>query len=502
MSRLANVGSWELDADTREVRWSDETYRIHGYAPGTAIDVERAIAHYDGDDARETVRHVVDAALRDGRPVDFELPLRTMRGDRRWVRVIGKTQRAGERIVRLSGAIQDVTAFKHATLALQAAREEADRANQAKSEFLSTMSHELRTPMNAILGFGQLLELDIPADSPSHAHVQEILRGGRHLLALIDDVLDLARIESGRVDLSLERVSVTEVVEEARRLAQPLAARRGIALKVDVEDTLAVNADRLRLRQVLMNLLSNAIKYNVDRGLVVVRAMGGMPGHLRIEVCDTGPGIPRDRQGELFQPFHRLGAEHGSVEGTGIGLVIVRRLVEHMHGRVGVDSAPGRGSTFWFELPRSDGAGGDSGWGHSTLAGLPPMPNRRVIYVDDNPANLRLVERIFERWPGIALVTAQDPGTGLELALGHHPDLILLDLQMAPIDGFKLLARLRQEPALREVPVVAITADAMGRTVERTREAGFDACVTKPFDVRRFIATVDRFLRQAPGDAP
>ncbi|WP_162911076.1 ATP-binding protein [Azohydromonas sediminis] len=496
MSRLARVGSWALDADTQRVHWSDETYRIHGLAIGSEIDLDRAIAHYDGNDARQIVRSSVQAALRDGQPIEFELPLRTADGERRWVRVIGKAERENGRVVRLSGAIQDVTAFKQAALALQAARDEADRANQAKSEFLSMMSHELRTPMNAVLGFGQLLELDIPVASPSHAHVQEILRGGRHLLALIDDVLDLARIDSGRLVLSPEHVGLSEIVHDVLRLAQPLAARRHIGLRVDVDDTLAVHADRLRLRQVLMNLLSNAIKYNVEGGRVGIHARRGEAGHVRVEVTDTGPGIPPDRQGELFQPFQRLGAERGPIEGTGIGLAIVRRLVEHMHGRVGVDSAPGRGSTFWFELPGSDEATSDSGWGHSALATLPSMPDRRVLYVDDNPSNLRLVEKIFERWPGIALLTAQDPGVGLELALAHLPDLILLDLQMAPLNGFKLLARVRQEPGLRAVPVIAITADAMRRTVEQVREAGFDAMLTKPFDVRAFIATVERALRR------
>ncbi|NWG74505.1 MAG: PAS domain S-box protein, partial [Rubrivivax sp.] len=500
MSRLARVGSWELDAGARTVRWSDGTYRIHGLEPGSDIDLERAIAFYDGDEAQQTVRRAVEAALRDGGAVEFELPLRTACGDRRWVRVIGRAHRGGERVTHLSGAIQDVTPFKQATLALQAARDEADRANQAKSEFLSTMSHELRTPMNAILGFGQLLEMDIAPDSRSHLHVQEILKGGRHLLALIDDVLDLARIESGRLDLSPERVGLGEIVQEALRLAKPLAARRGITLAVDVDEHLAVHADRLRLRQVLVNLLSNAVKYNVDGGRVDVGARPGAPGHVRIAVRDSGPGIAPERQDELFQPFQRLGAEHGPVEGTGIGLAIVRRLVEGMNGRVGVDSTPGQGSTFWFELPRSGETAVDPGWGDSTLAALPVLPDRRVLYVDDNPPNLRLVEKIFERWPGIELLTAQDPALGLDLALAHRPDLILLDLQMAPLDGFKLLARVREQPALRAVPVVAITADAMLRTVRRVHEAGFDACLTKPFDVRRFIATVERFLRRGDGE--
>jgi len=352
MSRLAGVGSWEYEVGTSALRCSDQVLRILGRAPGSALDCAEALRQFDGAAACQRVRQACAAALREGTAFEFEAPLRTVQREQRWVRLLGVAQREGAAVVRLAGAVQDVSATRQARLALQCARDEADRANRAKSAFLSTMSHELRTPLNAILGFGQLLELDLPAGSAAHRQVQEIVKGGRHLLALIADILDLARIESGRIDLVPERVVVATVVDDGLRLVRPLAARRGIAVEVDVAEGLAVRADRLRLQQVLVNLLSNAIKYNVDHGRIEVHAEATSAARVRLAVRDTGCGIAPQRLGELFEPFNRLGAERGPVEGTGIGLVIVRQLVEQMGGEIGVDSQPGEGSLFWVELPR------------------------------------------------------------------------------------------------------------------------------------------------------
>jgi PAS domain S-box-containing protein len=356
MSRLAGVGSWDYEVASGRLHCSRQAERILGCDPGVEFGCADVLRCFDGAEARQRVRRACVAALAEGVPFDLEVPLLTLRRERRWVRLLAAAHGQGAGVDRLSGAVQDVTEARQARQALQQARDDADRANRAKSAFVSTMSHELRTPLNAVLGFGQLLELDLPAGTPAHRQVQEILRGGRHLLALIDDILDLARIESGRVDLAIEAVVVAEVVEDCLRLVQPLAAARGIAVTVDVAAGLVARADRLRLRQVLMNLLSNAIKYNVDGGLVEVRA-GADAARVRVAVRDSGCGIAPQRLGELFQPFNRLGAERGPVEGTGIGLVIARELVERMGGAIGVDSVAGAGSTFWIELPGGACAG-------------------------------------------------------------------------------------------------------------------------------------------------
>jgi len=502
MSRLADVGSWEIDAATGAMAWSDQTYAIHDLAPGTPITLEHAAAFYPPP-VRDSVIAAMRAAMTDATPVSFESALVTAQGRSRHVRVVGVALGRPPQVGRVIGAVQDITEHKAAEQALTAARDEAQRANQAKSEFLSTMSHELRTPMNAILGFGQLLEFELVDDARQRTYVQEILRGGRHLLELIDDVLDLSRIESGHVDLSLESIVLAELLGDCLRLVLPLAQRRSIAMKVGSIDGLSLWADRVRLRQVLVNVLSNAIKYNVTGGRVEIDAHAVATGRIRVEVRDTGVGIPLDRQAELFQPFNRLGAEGGPIEGTGIGLVIVRRLVGMMSGHVGMQSAPDHGSLFWIELPAGDAPEPAVGAivPADAIGALPEVVDKRVLYVDDNPSNLRLVARIMARWPTVELLTAQDPRLGIELMDAHRPDLVLLDIQMVPLDGFEVLAEIRRRPSLQGVPIVAITANAMPRDVERVLAAGFDDCLTKPFDVRRFMATVERYLSAQPEGA-
>ncbi|WP_230976670.1 PAS domain-containing hybrid sensor histidine kinase/response regulator [Pseudothauera rhizosphaerae] len=408
--------------------------------------------------------------------------------------VRGRNLEFGGRELRLT-SILDISRQKENELAVQAAKTEAERANQAKSEFLSSMSHELRTPMNAIFGFAQILEFDERLDADQQDSVQEILKAARHLLGLINEVLDLAKIESGRIALSLETVLLGTVVEECEQLLRPLAAEREISLHVPAGPPGAVRADKVRLKQVLLNLLSNAIKYNRSQGEVRLTVDTAGP-RLRITVADTGPGIAAGDLAGLFQPFNRLGAEHGTIEGTGIGLAISRRLIEAMGGRIGVDSAPGEGSRFWVELPQAAPETAQAGGqdaprrAESGADGL----QRHILYVDDNPVNLKLVAQILGRLRHIRLVTAHTPELGIELALAGKPDLILLDINLPGMDGYEMLQVLKADLQLRHVPVLAVSANAMPRDIERGIAAGFADYLTKPLDVGRFLASIDRHL--------
>jgi signal transduction histidine kinase/ActR/RegA family two-component response regulator len=371
--------------------------------------------------------------------------------------------------------------------------EELRAASEAKNDFISRMSHELRTPLNAILGFTQLLELD-DLEEPQREGVGHILKAGRHLLQLIDDVLDIARIEARKLRLSLEPVHAVELAEESIALVGPLAARRGIRIETDFGDGRSrwVLADRQRLKQVLLNLLSNAIKYNRERGLVRVCLESRADERLAIVVADSGPGIAPEQQEHLFEPFERLGAEGGSVEGTGLGLALSRALVEAMGGALEADSEPGRGTTMSVEL-QSAGPD-DRDLPEAKTAPAPALGEHTVLYIEDNLANLQLVERVLERIADVRLLSAIQGNLGLELAREHRPDLVLLDLHLPDLPGREVLLRLKAEPALRDVPIVVVTADATEGEQKRMLEAGAHAYITKPIDVRHFLSVVQQCL--------
>ncbi len=396
----------------------------------------------------------------------------------------------------------DIRGIKQREQALLEASQKADKANRAKSEFLSSMSHELRTPLNAILGFGQLLEYEEGLSSDQVENVQEILRAGNHLLALINEVLDLAKIESGRIDLSLEPVELQPVIEESLALVAPLAQRSGIACQQLGISHAVVRADRTRLKQVLLNLLSNGVKYNREQGELSV-AVEQQHDWVVIRVTDTGPGIAEERLQELFEPFNRLDAEHSEVEGTGIGLTITRRIVELMGGRIDVESALGRGSSFSITLPEetlpeetlSEYSASDAG---QAALQAPAEPGgealHTVLYIEDNPANIRLVAQILASQRHIKLITAHLPELGIELAAAHRPELILLDINMPGMDGYQVLEQLSTMPETADTPVVAISANAMEGDIRRGLANGFKAYLTKPIVVPEFLATVQAAL--------
>jgi PAS domain S-box-containing protein len=442
---------------------------------------------------------------------DYELTVRGRDGKETAVSFNATTFYDRER--RLKGvvaSVRDVTerkrldqAMKEKNVELETARARADKANLAKSDFLSSMSHELRSPLNAILGFAQLMESEEPPPTPSQKEsIVQILQAGWHLLTLINEILDLAKVEARQVPLSEEPVSLAEVMSECRGMIEAQAQLRNVRLTFPEFDLPCfVRADRTRLKQVLLNLLSNAVKYNLENGTVEVACAGQAPGRIRVSVSDTGAGLEPDQVAQLFQAFNRLGQEAGGEEGTGIGLVVAKRLVELMGGEIGVESRVGTGSTFWFELDEADppelsGTGVD---GPPLARARAPRTDRphTLLYVEDNPANLKLVEQIVSRHDDLRLLTAVNGIGGIEAARASLPDVILMDINLPDINGFEALKALRADPATARIPVIAISANAMPLDVGRGLKAGFFRYLTKPIRVDEFTAALDLTLESA-----
>jgi len=386
----------------------------------------------------------------------------------------------------------------------------AEKANRAKTDFLSGMSHELRTPLNAILGFAQLMDSGTPLPTPSQKRsLDQILKAGWYLLELINEILDLALIESGKVMLSREPVSLVEVMLECRAMIEPQAQKRGISMTFPrFETPFYVKADRTRVKQVLINLLFNAIKYNKAAGSVVVECMPNTSDSIRICVRDTGTGLSADQIAQLFQPFNRLGKEASVEEGTGIGLVVTKRLVELMGGAIGIESTVGVGSVFWIELGLTAAPQFTTPEAaHLTLvpAQAPEaMPRRTLLYVEDNPANLELVEQLIARRPDLRLLSAADGNLGIEFARAYLPDVILMDIHLPGLSGIEALKILRADPTTAHIPIIALSANAVPRYIAMGLEAGFFDYLTKPIKVNLFMEALDVALqhsRTAPARA-
>jgi len=472
---------------------SDNIEWMTGYPAGRfAGSLESLWALVHPDDRPHVHDRMVQAIAAREPAVELEYRFPHRDGAVRWFYLVARLEYgasgAPESIV---GHALDITARKETEEALRLAKREADAANQAKNEFLSRMSHELRTPLNAVLGFGQLLELDDLSEE-HRASVGHIVRAGRHLLELINEILDISRIEAGQFAVSLEPVPLHEVAREAAALIRPLAVELGVRVECLVADDGYVLADRKRLEQVLLNLGSNAVKYNRAGGSVWITATAAADGRRRILVADTGPGIDPTMIPRLFRPFERLSTAPTAVEGTGLGLALSKRLVDAMGGTIGVDSRPGEGSTFWVELP---------------LAVVPPARPRRearkhleargsdarltVLYIEDNLPNLELIQGVLTHRPAVRLISAMQGQLGLDLAREHRPGLILLDLHLPDLPGDEVLRRLRADPRTRGIPVVVISADVTPGQIDRMLGAGVAAYLTKPIDVRRLIELVD-----------
>jgi PAS domain S-box-containing protein len=403
-------------------------------------------------------------------------------------------------------AARDITERKLLDLTLQeknkeleSARLAAENANLAKSEFLSSMSHELRSPLNAILGFAQLMESDSRPQSPTQKEgAAEILKAGWHLLKLINEILDLAKVESGQITMSQEPVSLAEVLLECHAMVEPQAQEYGIKLTFPTFfSPIFVRGDRTRLKQVLINLLTNAIKYNIKQGTVDVTCSEERDGCVRTNIMDSGVGLSPEQLQELFKPFNRLGQDEGSEQGTGIGLVVAKRLVELMGGVIGVESTVGKGSVFWFELPSTaepELVGSDDApelVGPQSVRELRPCT---LLYVEDNPANLRLVEQIIARYPEVKLLSAENGEHGVEMARQSLPEVILMDINLPGMSGTEAMQILREDPLTAHIPVIAISADAMQLDVERGLEAGFFSYITKPIKVDELIEALNLAL--------
>jgi PAS domain S-box-containing protein len=380
---------------------------------------------------------------------------------------------------------------------LESARAVAEKANLAKSEFLSSMSHELRSPLNAILGFAQLLESDSPPPTPAQNEgIAQILGAGWHLLKLIDEILDLAKVESKQVPLSHEPVSLIEIMSECQGMIEPQAQQRGIRMIFpQFAIPCFVLADRIRVKQVLINLLSNAIKYNSKQGTVEVDCSESTPGRIRVSIRDTGAGLYPQQLAQLFQAFNRLGQEAGGEEGTGIGLVVAKRLVELMGGVIGVESTIGVGSVFWFELNAVAEPQFSPEESETEALAHPHVPRgaglHTLLYVEDNPANLKLVEQIVARHPDIRLLTAVNGNSGIEIARASQPDVILMDINLPGINGFEALDILSADPATAHIPIIALSANAMPLDIERGLKAGFFRYIIKPIKVSEFMEALD-----------
>ena len=510
--KFSHIGNWDWNIKSGEVYWSKAVYKMLGLNQQSKNPNLGTLINIVHPEDRPLLKRATDDCLLENTVYNVEVRVVMPDNTIRWIHSSGDVLRAENGTpLHMFGIMQDITQRKVSEQALRISTNEAENANRAKSQFLSNMSHELRTPLNAIIGFAQLLKMNSSQELSTEQldYTNEIFKAGNHLLTLINEVLDLSTIEAGKILLSIESIRLAEVISECVGLTRPLAEKRGIQIEslyindrsipVKLGDIdIRVKADQTRLKQALLNLLSNAVKYNIQNGKVTLTCKTINDNQsVRICIADTGTGISKEHQQQLFKSFNRLGAEHSGIEGTGIGLVISRNIIELMAGSIGFESEEHEGSTFWIDLPV--GVNLDNNQDHAddhTLNFSPPISTSKksILYIEDNLTNLKLVSQVLAQRQNFHLWSAPEPLVGIELALEHTPDLILLDLNLPGMDGFSVFDNLQSLESTSHIPVIAISANAEESDINNTVSKGFKAYITKPINVTNLLKTIDSIL--------
>lgn len=501
-------GIWEWSATKGDFHFSNRCWELLGYEEHDDV-VTRG---QDRWKAWKALMHPEDLPRFEknltshrtfGTPFDVEYRARAKDGSWRWIRARGQAELdENGKVIRQSGTNMDITQLKLAEERVLQAKEQAERANKAKSEFLSSMSHELRTPLNAILGFAKLLATDESLTREQRASMREVVRAGNHLLQLVNDVLDLARIEAGRMEVNLHPVNPLELMFECIELVRPEAAKRQISIDCQSQYTATpyVLADSFRLKQVFLNLLSNAVKYNKYAGFIRIAFEKTESNKLRISISDSGKGIPESARADIFKPFNRLGEEGSNIEGAGIGLVITKTLVEQMQGEIDFSSRPGYGTQFWieFECEQQQIVVTTNPKVELPEVSLVPEPvfenDIKVLYIEDNLTNQRVLQQVLARHPEFDLSLSSDALEGIYKARTEQPDLILLDVDLNGLSGADIVQVLKQSVTSKHIPVIALSAKAMAHDIEQGLAAGFDDYLTKPFEIEKFVALCNRLF--------
>ena len=504
--QASNDGIWEWSARYGGFYFSARCWELLGFNEDEVVDGQGKENYTKWRErmAPEDVLkfdQVVEDHLHNDAPFDLEYRIRDKFENWRWIRARGQMvyDQNGEPSI-MSGTIMDISDLKNAEQSFVSAKEDAESANRAKSDFLSAMSHELRTPLNAIIGFTQLFDLDHNLREDQRDNVNEIKKAGRHLLKLVNDVLDLAKIESGRFNFNLEPVSPVRIIENCISLTHTQTTDRNISVRFieqSFEDFL-IFVDPIRFKQIFINLISNAIKYNRASGRVYIRCEKIGENRIKIFVEDTGYGISSDKRKQLFEPFNRLGAENSSVEGSGVGLFITKEITEQMGGEIGFETELQKGSTFWvaFDLLDSTVEPIDAR-PESTAVEIPQLDvssSKKVLYIEDNESNQRLLSQLLGRFPVFTLISADQSLHGLFLARTQLPDLIILDINLPGMDGFELVEVLKSDPKTKHIPVIALSANALQHDIEKGKQAGFDYYLAKPVDLAELVSVCNTLL--------